>query len=45
MRTGHRERPRPDPKRMYSPSGGRFRYNDETFDRVIRDYNLNDLAI
>jgi len=22
-----------------------FRYNDETFERVIRDYNLNDLAI
>ncbi|MYB20093.1 MAG: phytanoyl-CoA dioxygenase family protein [Holophagales bacterium] len=33
---------------VYQPFAGLeddFRFNDETFDRVIRDYNLNDLAI
>jgi len=32
----------------YQPFAGReddFRLNDETFGRVIRDYNLKDLAI
>ncbi len=32
----------------YRPFDGleeRFRYNDETFERVIRDYNMKDLAI
>ena len=40
---------RPDERRYtYAPFVGLeddFRYSDETFDRVIRDYNLNDLAI
>jgi hypothetical protein len=33
---------------VYQPFAGReqaFRYNEETFDKVIRDYNLHDLAI
>ncbi len=33
---------------VYQPFAGLeddFRFNDETFERVIRDYNLNDLAI
>lgn len=33
---------------VYQPFAGReneFRYNDDTFARVIRDYNVNDLAI
>ena len=37
-----------EPSFVYEPFVGLeddFRFNDETFDRVIRDYNLNDLAI
>jgi ectoine hydroxylase-related dioxygenase (phytanoyl-CoA dioxygenase family) len=33
---------------VYQPFAGReheLRYNDETFEKVIRNYNLNDLAI
>ncbi|MCY3931400.1 MAG: phytanoyl-CoA dioxygenase, partial [Acidobacteria bacterium] len=40
---------RPDERPfVYEPFAGLeddFRFNDETFERVIRDYNLNDLAI
>jgi len=37
-----------EPSFVYQPFAGLeddFRFNDETFERVIRDYNLNDLAI
>ncbi len=37
-----------EPSFVYEPFAGLeddFRFNDETFERVIRDYNLNDLAI
>ena len=37
-----------EPSFVYEPFVGLeddFRFNDETFERVIRDYNLNDLAI
>ncbi|MCY3930597.1 MAG: phytanoyl-CoA dioxygenase, partial [Acidobacteria bacterium] len=37
-----------EPSFVYQPFAGLeddFRFSDETFERVIRDYNLNDLAI
>ncbi len=37
-----------EPSFIYEPFAGLeddFRFSDETFERVIRDYNLNDLAI
>ena len=44
-----RQQTYPDqPRYAYQPFAGRdeeFRFNDETFARVIKDYNTKDLAI